>query len=530
MDHLFYDLVEGIVNFLPRKDVETIDRVAARSPVLKNWSIAAEYHLEKRFLLDVDVRVEEHKKKKIEPRVRLIAKKILPDGSQEIWKAKPGSPQWMYAWLRNVTISSRYSTITTRSQEAEMHRRDVMLRTVTLPVDPSAGASLRGDFPVASDLFWKIVQATQKDFVRVEMKRSGKDPSVACKEAVADCIGRGAYLEHLSYVDARSVQKKLWEAIAAQFSGRRGRPLKIHLQQYVSFEYEEIGHIIESWLASDGTYEDKTVSYRTPRRLHATWPLLKEKYHFVMERKHVGYLAHPTRRSSLYIDKNMISVVKFYPWHVPVDFKWVDSLIDDWKEGNGRSVLEGQQRFFFSFQSEDDWSKLLEKYEHENERHIEISHPSNTVPLEMRKTGELFCMYYPTVDLKWVYANIDKWKKGDGRYLCGEGREFWFVFKTEEDWKKLVEKYGSPVNRDGHRIKISHSSNTAWLNMRMKDGLLNIHVRTIRVLGKQFDLGPGEASKAVFFYSSKIYDHSKPLSSSLEAMTRECQRPTLALE
>uniref|UniRef100_A0A1I7ZJ62 F-box domain-containing protein n=1 Tax=Steinernema glaseri TaxID=37863 RepID=A0A1I7ZJ62_9BILA len=364
MDFLPYDLVEEVVNYLPRADVETIARVAARSPELEAWNLASEYQLEKRFTLDVHVRI---KQTEGGPRITMSVLKNRPNYSTG-WNYT----KWSYAWIREVTIEQ---TVPWEGQRAEVQMLQA-LRCVSLPVDPSVHASLTSASGVGvleccsryvdkygaeeTDLYWKMLRATQKEFVNVTVRAGNRDPRGAIEEFAADFIQRGHFLESLDCRILSRWQGTLFGAIAPLFGRVRGRPLKIDLGLFHQ-DPEEIQLCVDNWWKSDGIFEDIEVSYRVDIFENAEkddrlCESIRNKYKTAVINRHRVVLAHPSRRSSLFIENERIEIMKFRPWHIPVDFAWMESLINRWDENVMFDIR------FLTFQDEDDWLKLVEKY------------------------------------------------------------------------------------------------------------------------------------------------------------------------
>uniref|UniRef100_A0A1I7YC43 F-box domain-containing protein n=1 Tax=Steinernema glaseri TaxID=37863 RepID=A0A1I7YC43_9BILA len=191
MDHLLYDLVEEVVSYLPRADVETIARVSSRSPELENWSFAAEDQLENRFLLDVCACVQEF-----------------------------------------------------------------------------------------------VVEEPPKIFFGA---------TNCAKVNVAQ-------------------QRRICAAVAPMFE-EKGRPLELHFYGSDSVP-DHIDAIVELWRNSDGTFGEKKLEWRAESESNSDslWRQIKEKYNPILESKHSGYLAHPSRRSSLFISFWCARMEKFQPW------------------------------------------------------------------------------------------------------------------------------------------------------------------------------------------------------------------------
>uniref|UniRef100_A0A1I7ZTH5 F-box domain-containing protein n=1 Tax=Steinernema glaseri TaxID=37863 RepID=A0A1I7ZTH5_9BILA len=446
MDHLLYDLVEEVVNYLPRDDVKTIAKVAATSRSLKNWSIAAEDHLENRFLLDVHASVLDldPDEEEVLPFTVLSVKKGLPYDRSKEWDFTG----WRYAWIRNITIET---TIHHRPFErADMQK---VLRVASLPVDPSARGLLKVEHNVdaseddvsepesydsydllrvgnqAVGLSWEILRVTQKEFVNVHLQGSYEGVEGDFAEFAAGCVEKGMFLEKFCCIDTYEPLGKIFRAAAPLFGRRRRTPLKFELSQ-ASFESADLDAIIDRWWNSDGTWGQIEMMWwlrEDPEfDVRPTYIIGGERIPFV-ETPIGAYVAHPTRRSTLAIDMEHVRLVRFQPWHIPVDFEWMDSVIEKWKQGNGFFVCRGARDFVLDFKAPEDLQKVEEKYGPWEKKKdywaIHIAHPSNLLSLELSKNDERvsvglgMSIEHEIYSAQKMRSLIARWRRGNGETL-----------------------------------------------------------------------------------------------------------------
>uniref|UniRef100_A0A1I7YJL0 F-box domain-containing protein n=1 Tax=Steinernema glaseri TaxID=37863 RepID=A0A1I7YJL0_9BILA len=329
MKHMPNELVDKIVSYLPRPDVVNVAKVAAGRAGLKNWNAVAKYHLERRFLLDIEVGVLEKEGKEGEktPRILLCVWKCLSDEDLPRWDFT----QWQHAWIRSLSIRTKFFR-RHRNKECVPHRLeecdiDQVLRLVALPVDPSAQGKLDVYYhdrpsPAFHDIFWKILGKTQKLFANVKVGAWEGNSAVGhVEDFTIDYIDRGVFLQELSFFFG-TPHAKVVAAVASLFGKTRGRPLEVRCDR---LEGEEITLIVDTWLESDGTFEEKEVyAFGTLHGRHkfGIWDAIKDKYEaIVKDSDHRGHLPHPSRRSSLFFSYDRIE-------HAPVDvdLEWIDSL------------------------------------------------------------------------------------------------------------------------------------------------------------------------------------------------------------
>uniref|UniRef100_A0A1I7Z0P5 F-box domain-containing protein n=1 Tax=Steinernema glaseri TaxID=37863 RepID=A0A1I7Z0P5_9BILA len=456
MDHLSYDLVEEVVRYLPRRDVKTIARVSSRSSGLEEWNAAAEDQLENRFALDVRVYIQKQKKvpdplkedamdaddssddssdgssveEEVESKIFLSVLKHLPNGQQEQWNFL----QWRLAWIRNLTIETTVRDCA--YPEADLHE---VLRSVSLPVDPSIRSVLKvdhGDPDMRTvGISWKILQATQKDaFADVFLRNCKNGDPDEFGDLVSNWIQRGGIWEKLR-CDGSFPPKKAIEAVAPLFGGNRGRPLELELPD-VCINPDFVLLIIDNWWNSDGTFEEKQVTWKQSRRA-SVWNRIENKsknrkkcnHNFTMLDSDSGYLVHHSRRSTLSISLKGIRVEKFQPWHVPVDFQWMDSVIAKWREGNGFYLYGEERKFFFTWESAQDWDKIRKKYCPLSHNCIKLTHWSEVLTLQHEDLKE-----------RELMSIISDWKKGNGETFIKELTEVEVqVYIPSPFWKRLLD-------------------------------------------------------------------------------------------
>ncbi|KAK0419959.1 hypothetical protein QR680_014427 [Steinernema hermaphroditum] len=165
----------------------------------------------------------------------------------------------------------------------------------------------------------------------------------------------------------------------------------------------------------------------------------------------VRYIAHASRRSSLCLTRHGFSVVNFKLEHLRVNFEWIDSLIGDWKKGDGFYVHRTDWQIKLVLESLDEWQKLVSKHgplaRKGSSPVISIAHPANFVSLDLCRWNadrigsrggllvELKVKHEKLSDLKLGELIVD-WKDGCGDYVVNEQSKVEFALRRPS-WDRL---------------------------------------------------------------------------------------------
>ncbi|KAK0427268.1 hypothetical protein QR680_010145 [Steinernema hermaphroditum] len=387
MDLLPYDLVEHLVQFLPRKDLETITIVACERPELSNWQLMAEQHLDERYLLDIRIFVQDQNK---------------PEGTAKHVKLEEGEE-----------IDDKNEEI---QVYVEKHRFTGEL------VGPWDFKKLQ-----VIDLGMEVIQVIQKTFAKLDIHTSTNGTNLRVEDSTRDYINHEAFLEDLRFSYRVIRNERFSQGIVTLFKERRSTPLTVEIPPD-SLSYRNIQEILEHWKNSDGYVAGH-------KELHMQmssdkWSTLQFKW----KGKH-DYLPHPLKRSSLLLSINCLKIVKFESWHLPVNFDWIDSVINDWKTRAGM-YLYGSSRKIKLVMEREDWDKLEQKYwssrmtedRFQQRRHLAvIAHPSNLSSIELRKyrIGYMVMAEKKVKNLRLgaLESFISEWMKRSGDFVVGQLRK-----------------------------------------------------------------------------------------------------------
>ncbi|KAK0427269.1 hypothetical protein QR680_010145 [Steinernema hermaphroditum] len=451
MDLLPYDLVEHLVQFLPRKDLETITIVACERPELSNWQLMAEQHLDERYLLDIRIFVQDQNKPEgTAKHVKLEEGEEIDDKNEEIqvyvekhrftgelvgpWDFK----KLQYASLRDVSISFHPWKVNKKHRPWEKQK---LLSILSLPVATRGDSNTRSSLSVNNHYHWistrldsrvidlgmEVIQVIQKTFAKLDIHTSTNGTNLRVEDSTRDYINHEAFLEDLRFSYRVIRNERFSQGIVTLFKERRSTPLTVEIPPD-SLSYRNIQEILEHWKNSDGYVAGH-------KELHMQmssdkWSTLQFKW----KGKH-DYLPHPLKRSSLLLSINCLKIVKFESWHLPVNFDWIDSVINDWKTRAGM-YLYGSSRKIKLVMEREDWDKLEQKYwssrmtedRFQQRRHLAvIAHPSNLSSIELRKyrIGYMVMAEKKVKNLRLgaLESFISEWMKRSGDFVVGQLRK-----------------------------------------------------------------------------------------------------------
>uniref|UniRef100_A0A1I7Z101 FBA_2 domain-containing protein n=1 Tax=Steinernema glaseri TaxID=37863 RepID=A0A1I7Z101_9BILA len=78
------------------------------------------------------------------------------------------------------------------------------------------------------------------------------------------------------------------------------------------------------------------------------------------------------------------------------------------------------------------------------------------------------------VDFQWIDSVISKWKKGNGFYVYGKERGFFFAWKSDQDWDEFEKEYDFPQYHNC--VDITHWSDILTLRVTKLEKSFEIQV------------------------------------------------------
>ncbi|KAK0427415.1 hypothetical protein QR680_010218 [Steinernema hermaphroditum] len=276
MDLLPYDLVDHLVQFLPRNDLETITNVACGRPELSNWQLMAEQHLEERYLLDIRIFVQDQNEpKSTAKRMKLEEGEEIDDKNEEIqvyvekhrftgelvgpWDFK----KLQYASLRDVSISFHPWNVSKKHRPWE---RQKLLSILSLPVATRTDSSTRSSLSVSSGYHWipdsrdsrfaelalKMIQVVQKTFAKVDIRMTSNGTNLRIEDFIQDYVDQGTFVEHMRFSCGGFEKQRIFQkGIVSLFKERRRTPLTVQIPDNF-LTHHNIQQILEHWKNSDG--------------------------------------------------------------------------------------------------------------------------------------------------------------------------------------------------------------------------------------------------------------------------------------
>ncbi|KAK0408355.1 hypothetical protein QR680_003904 [Steinernema hermaphroditum] len=437
MDFLPYDLVDHLIEFLPLNDVKTIVKATVGNRDLATWTRTAEEHLRERYLLDVNVYLEEQgdcdKMSPERPRleneqnnvimVRMYIEKRLFGGTRPLaaWDFK----NWRHARLGKVEFYACWpDCCAVPYPQADPEE---VVRVISLPValknEARQPSSLGFSYlcPHQLDPALNMANSVQKTFTTLTWSDCWNGSYGKVNDFLCSYLDREVFLEELRiYIEDVWMLEDgpLSERIIALFE--RKSSLKLAVGTIPVFQQDDI---ITHWKKSGGMYRGYKEFYMCD-----CWQRTENCK------------------------------------HEPINLEWMDSWIARWKNSDGFYVHEGKRKMKL-LMNDEEWEKFIGKYSTVGEglkTSLSIDHPLNFATLEISRGPETLVTYEANpkkLSSAGMWDVIAKWKKGNGHCFVDRSRRIEVVLDYPTLRSMFPNRHSYDVvfvehPRDNARLKI----------------------------------------------------------------------------